>query len=354
MIGILESQQAELAPQQKCALQFHGKVGTCFHNMVDILRSEADSVHIQDFQSAESVVIPPWLAQQGKEWIQLPGVESVVLFGSRVTGHASSFSDWDVAVLYRTLIKPSLHYTDETQKHHVDLTWLSVSRFASESHLVGTLAHELAKHSAVIEGAKPFVGNKETTVMSETALERHLEHAFKDLARAINEVVSGWEYSGFREPIEGVVAGDASGSSANGAERVAKALCVYLGITYTFTHDVEELAKIVPPEWRSKVLSMNGNTSSAHVAHYTGEVETIGDVAIRIKCTLDLLSEILVPCLNALTNERIAELTGLLRVSPDVQTFERLLQKGGPHADIQTLVEAFDSVTAVLRKHQHS
>lgn len=322
--------------------------------MVDRLKSQADTVQIPDIQSVKSVVIPPWLSHQGNEWIQLPGVESVVLFGSRVTGHAKSSSDWDVAVLYRTSTKPFVQYSEETQKHEVDLAWLSVDRFDSESHLVGTLAHELAVNSAVVAGSKPVVVNKETIVMSESALERHLEHAFKELARAISEVVSNWEFSGFSEPIEHVDAGDASGSSANGAERVAKALCVYLGITYTFTHDVAELAKIVPPEWSSKVLAMNGGTSSAHVAHYTGEVETIGDVAIRIGCTLDLLSEILEPCLKTLPDEKITDLTGQLRVSPDMQTFDRLLQEGSPHEDIQKLAVTFATVTDELHRFQHS
>lgn len=322
--------------------------------MVDTLTSQNDPLETENSPGTTSVFIPHWLSQQGNEWIQLPGVESVVLFGSRVTGHASSISDWDVAVLHRSAAIPSLKYSIEMQKHNVDLAYLSMNRFATESHLVGTLAHELAKHSTVVAGTKPFVLNRESIAMSEDALERHLEHAFKELARAIREIVSGWEFSGFAEPIEEVIAGDASGSSANGAERVAKALCVYLGISYAFTHDVEELAEIVPAEWRSKVLAMNGNTARAHVAHYTGTVETIGDVVIRIERTLDLLSEILVPCLVKLSDAKISELTGQLRVSPDMQNFEGLLHDGSSHTYIQTLAIRFASARNELLSYSHS
>lgn len=322
--------------------------------MADTLTRQNDPLRTENTPGTISVLIPHWLLRQGNEWIQLPEVESVVLFGSRVTGHASSVSDWDVAVLHRSSAKPSLRYSAEAQTHNVDLAYLSLHRFATESHLVGTLAHELANHSMVVAGTKPFVQSNESIAMSEDALERHLEHAFKELARAIREIVSSWEFSGFAHPIEEVVAGDASGSSANGAERVAKALCVYLGTSYAFTHDVEELAEIVPAEWRSKVLAMSSKTTSTHSDHYTGTVETIGDVVIRIRRTLDLLSEILVPCLEKLSDAKIAELTGQLRVSPDMQNFEGLLHGRSPHKEIQTFANRFASIINVLHSTARS
>ena len=166
-----------------------------------------------------------------------------MLFGSRVTGHATSYSDWDVAVLYRGSHKPSLRRSTEFQEHNVDLACLSMNRFAAESHLVGTLAHELAQDSTVVAGLEPCVAKNQNIAMSEEALKEHLEHGFKNSARAIREIVSGWEFSGYAEPIEEIAADDASGSSAIGAERTAKALCVYLGIPYAFTHDLEKTSK---------------------------------------------------------------------------------------------------------------
>ena len=51
--------------------------------------------------------------------------------------------------------------------------------------------------------------------MSEDALERHLEHGFKNLARAIQARVSAWEYSDYADPIKDVIAGDGSSSSTH-------------------------------------------------------------------------------------------------------------------------------------------
>ena len=100
------------------------------------------------------------------------------------------------------------------------------------------------------------------------------------------------------------------------------------------------------------MLAMHGNTAGVRVSRYTGDVETIGDVGIRIERTLDLLSEVLVPCLAKLSDKKIMELTGRLGVSADLQDVKRLLQQDSLHSSIRTLVLKFVSVTHLLDGHQ--
>ncbi len=46
------------------------------------------------------IEVPGWLQDQVKVWIEIPGVEAVVLFGSRAKDLAQAGSDWDIAVLH--------------------------------------------------------------------------------------------------------------------------------------------------------------------------------------------------------------------------------------------------------------
>lgn len=298
----------------------------------------------------KSVKVPKWLQQDVENWIKHPHIESVLLFGSRVTGHATSVSDWDVAVLYNGHRVPTLLPCSNRTKHHVDFAMLSVTRLQKESHLIGTLAHELVQHGKLLAGWLPSI-NGNDIAMSEDALERHLEYGFKDLARAIREIVSAWEYSGYIEPIEDVVAGDASSCSDNGAEHVAKAFCVYLGITYQYTHDVRVLAQTVPAEWRSKVLAMDGYTSTAHVSRYTGDEETIGEVSVRIHRSMELLLEILRPCLGKLSQESIEALSGKLDVSLDIRDLDNMVDGEQQHSLVAQLATVLHGLRLELASH---
>ena len=175
--------------------------------------------------------------------------------------------------------------------------------------------------------------------MSEDALERHLEYGFKELARAIREVQTAWEYNESPATFDGVPSLDSSKASGDAAERIVKALCVYLGVTYKHTYDVKTLADMVPRRWRSKVLSVNGNTKRTHTAHYTGDEENLEDVTKRLDSCLNLLDEILGPCLEKLSSPKVEELKTKLELSPDLEGMRDLLDRQGAHSEVVDLTE---------------
>ena len=145
--------------------------------------------------------IPRWLKNQAEEWIRHPQVESVLLFGSRVTGHAGKYSDWDVAVIHSGEQTFRLDRNPDTWKQPVDLSILSMNEIANQLHLVGSLPFELAHGSTVVVGADLPVA-KESERMSEEILARHLEYGFKELALAVSEIQIQWDLEEYHDPLE--------------------------------------------------------------------------------------------------------------------------------------------------------
>lgn len=297
------------------------------------------------------VEIPTWLRQHADLWIQHPRVESIVLFGSRVTGHATSGSDWDVAVLHRGEDPPKLKRLDEFWNHHVDLPMLSIEQLRQEANSVGTLSYEISSHSEVIAGELPSVEIKEP-IRSQRDLALHLEYAFVELASAICGLRDATRTTEVTESIEELDAERAVAHSANGAGRVVKALCVYLKIPYSRTHCVEELAEMVPAEWKPRVLAMDGLTSSRHTSPDTGISEPISQVVLRISKALDLLHAILLPCLEELSYTKMLDVTRKISDASLLQLSCSLIDDSEVHSTISSLAQELDNLRQILRNAQ--
>lgn len=294
------------------------------------------------------VAIPSWLRQHADLWIQHPRVESIVLFGSRVTGHATSRSDWDVAVLHKGANPPKLERLDEFWNHHVDVPMLSIQKLRQEANCVGSLSHELLSHGEVIAG-DVLSFEIEELVMSQKDLALHLEYAFVELASAICGLRDATRTTKVTESIEELDGERAVAHSANGAERVAKALCVYLKIPYERTHSVEELSSVVPAEWKSRVLAMDGFTSSGHTSPYTGISESIHYVAHRIQKALDLLREILPRCLEELSTANAVVLIRKIKGATPLHTSTSLIDDSEVHPTISGLAQELGELRRILR-----
>lgn len=251
--------------------------------------------------------VPHWLRRHADLWIKIPGVEAVVLFGSRAVGSANENSDWDVAIVHSESKPKDIPMHRDFSIHHVDVPLISLRKYVEESHSVGTLAHELAVTGDVLAGSVPPFDYRRLVVGKEE-LARHVEFAFHGLAMAIAEIAVDMSHGDPNDSLDHITANYSSAPSANGAERIAKALCVHLGVTYRHTHSVRELAELVPEEWRAKVLATEGNTSDAHVSPYEGTSESVEDVAKRISVSFDLLQEVLPPICKQLSSTLIANL----------------------------------------------
>ena len=149
----------------------------------------------------------------------------MLLFGSRVSGYASKYSDWDVAVIHSGEQAFRLDRNPVTWAQPVDLSMLSMNKIESQLHLVGSLPFELAHGSTVVVGADLPV-TKESERMSKEILAQHLQYGFQELASAVRQIQLRWETAGYHDPLEDIPGSDASRRSGDGAERVAKALCV--------------------------------------------------------------------------------------------------------------------------------
>ena len=141
-----------------------------------------------------------------------------------------------------------LPLSSEFEAHCVDVPLMSLCEFTGGAHRVGTLAHELATNGKVLAGSVPRRDSR-GIVVSEEDLASHLEYAFRELASAIADLPADLRRNRHEPSLARAIAHVTSRHSAEGAERVAKALCVQLRVTYDHTHDVERLSKLVPKEW---------------------------------------------------------------------------------------------------------
>lgn len=135
-----------------------------------------------------------------------------MLFGSRVTGHATSRSDWDVAVLHKGANPPKLERLDEFWNHHIDVPMPSIQELRQEAICVGSLSHELLSHGEAIAG-DGLSFEIEELVLSED-LAPHLEYSFTELVLAICELTDATGTVEASESIEDLDADRAVAHSA--------------------------------------------------------------------------------------------------------------------------------------------
>ena len=252
--------------------------------------------------------IPDWLQSQANSWIEDPAIASVILFGSRVKGYATEQSDWDVAVVCKGRNRVDVEYGQDSIGHNVQLAVLSFEEIAESTHLRGSIGYELAVDGQILAGVQ-LPKTRKKIIMSEADLTIHLMHAIRSIARCIPYLADLHVATDAEKPIGEKSDDVACQWSCSGAERVAKALCVLLGIRYEYTHSVGKLAEQVPDEWQAKVLAMDGFTTEGHTNVYFFErTESADKIIERIHHTLDLLVEILPKCLGSLSTDYIRKL----------------------------------------------
>lgn len=294
--------------------------------------------------------IPNWLSRHVDTWIKIPCVKAVVLFGSRAIGDTWDGSDWDLAVVHEGSEMEDVPKGRDFYEQPVDLAYLPLKKYRSKAHQVGTLAHELATHGRLIKGHLPAL-QKRRLVVSEEELVRHLFYATHNLASAIGDIQTDISHGDPEESLDSILAYVSSPSSANGAERTAKALCVHLGITYSHTHDVEKLSELVPKEWRAKVLAMDGDTSKAHVATYEGSFEWVSDTVRRVSVSLSLLNELLLPCIEQLSMTTLGDLNKLVTSDSAMEKALSYLETASAYPSVVELVQEIKKVIASLNRH---
>ena len=299
---------------------------------------------------SHAIEVPNWLRRHADIWIKIPCVRAVVLFGSRAVGLARDSSDWDLVILHEGNELGDVPRGRDFDEQPVDLAYLPLKKYLRKAHQVGTLAHELATHGRLIKGHLPAL-EKRSLMVSEEELVRHLFYASHNLASAIGDVQTDVSRSDPEESLSSILAYVSSPSSANGAERTAKALCLHLGVTYSHTHNVEKLSELVPKEWREKVLAMDGDTSKAHVATYEGSFELVSDIVKRVSASLSLLSELLLPCCEKLTMTSLRDLNSLINADFAMKNVLSYLETQSVHPSVVSLAQEMEKVYTTLKQY---
>jgi predicted nucleotidyltransferase/HEPN domain-containing protein len=219
-----------------------------------------------------------------------PGIEAIVLFGSRARGSPHPGSDWDVAVLS--------HGSGDTERAACEILSeldgvnpIVLRPEAIDEHRDRATRVEaaIARQGRLLAGSwrRPPCRMEDLEVTPEE-FTRSQDDAINDLESAIRLLSS----AALRDT---VYVSKVVEDSQQAAEAVAKCIIAGFGLAPRQTHDLAALASTLESAWRGRsgedvrrsfaneIRSLNGNTRAAHAARYeAGPVEEPGRTVERI------------------------------------------------------------------------
>ena len=227
----------------------------------------------------------------------IPGIEAVVLFGSRARGTARATSDWDVAILShaspddeRTARR---FFDDLEQVHPIVMKPESIETHCNEGLRIESA---VARQGRLLAGewTPPPCRTGDLDVKPDDFRE-HLDTATRDLRSALVVLCD----TAHRELlyVPKVVE-----ESQQAAEAVAKTVIAGFGLSPAAVHDLDELSVQLENAYRGRtrgaedrmsfaaaIRALDGNTKAAHGARYEAvPVEMPERTAARVRCTLRL------------------------------------------------------------------
>ena len=230
----------------------------------------------------------------------IPGIEAVVLYGSRARGTARATSDWDVAILSHAV--PEQEKAATRLFHALERVNSIVMKPESiEAHCnQGTrLESAIARQGRLLAGEwTPPPCRIENLDVTPEDLEENLETAVRDLRSLFltlcDAAVDGRLY------VPNVVE-----YSQQAAEELAKTVIAGFGLSPVAVHDLNALATQLENAYRGRmhesedrrrfaaaICAIDGNTKAAHEARYhKGPVESPARTARRIASTLSLQTD---------------------------------------------------------------
>ena len=219
-----------------------------------------------------------------------PGIEAIVLFGSRARGTAHPKSDWDVAVLSRAesaVEQDACRLLGEHER--VNAIVLRPEAIEEYRDRATRLEAAIARQGRLLAGtwSRPEC-RMEDLEMDPDEFREGLEVAIRDIQNAVSllcdAALDGDEY------VPNLVE-----LSQQAAEAVAKSIVAGHGLTPTATHELNELATQLENAYRGRrggaerrrfaeaIRDLNGNTRAAHGARYARvRVEEPADTVERL------------------------------------------------------------------------
>lgn len=227
----------------------------------------------------------------------IPGIEAVVLYGSRARGTARATSDWDIAILSHA--SPEGEHAAKRlfggleRVHPVVMDPESIEAHCNQGTRIQSA---IARQGRLLAGdwTPPRCRTEDLDVPTED-LGETLDIATSDLRSAFLALCEA-AFRGLTY-VPKVVE-----ESQQAAEAVAKAIIAGFGLSPVTVHDLDALATQLENAYRGRkrgaedrrrfaaaIRKLNGNTEAAHKARYHGgPVEPTARTAERIASTLRL------------------------------------------------------------------
>ena len=299
----------------------------------------------------------------------IPGIEAVVLFGSRARGTARATSDWDIAILSHASAEneqaASRLFSDLERVHPIMVNPESLDAHCNRGIRIESA---IARQGKLLAGnwTPPRCRSEDLDVAAED-IGNNLDIATGDLRSTFLSLCDVAFKGRTYEPriVE---------YSQQAAETLAKTVIAGFGLSPVAVHDPNALATQLENAYRDRVRGaearrrfaaalrdLDGNTKAAHKARYhKGPVERPARTAERISRTLRLQTEWLRwytthnPEMQEATvaaGREIADAAGLVqgmrgfdRIDPDLQARVRAWGEEG-----QSIADAFDRATGHSR-----
>ena len=230
----------------------------------------------------------------------IPGIEAVVLYGSRARGTARATSDWDIAILSHA--SPEDEHAAKRlfggleRVHPIVMNPKSIETHCDQGTRIESA---IARQGQLLAGEwiPPRCRSEDLDVTAED-IGDNLDIATRDVRSAFlalcDAAFKGQSY------VPNVVE-----DSQQAAETLAKTIIAGLGLSPTAVHDLNALATQLENAYRGRtrgaqarrrfaaaIRGLDGNTEAAHTARYhDGPVERPARTAERVASTLRLQTE---------------------------------------------------------------
>ena len=230
----------------------------------------------------------------------IPGIEAVVLYGSRARGTARAASDWDVAILSHASPDDERAATmlfDELER--VSPIVMKPESIEARCNQGTRLESAIARQGRLLAGEwTPPPCRIENLDVTPEDLGENLETAIRDL-RSVFVVLCDAALDGL------LYVPNAVEYSQQAAEALAKTIIAGFGLSPVAVHELNALATQLENAYRGRILeaeerrrfaaairALDGNTKAAHEARYhKGPVEPPARTAQRIASTLSLQTD---------------------------------------------------------------
>ena len=201
----------------------------------------------------------------------LPGVHSVVLFGSVACGRADEWSDVDVALIAEEPSEETAEaarraFRDEIREADAQIVWMTPGNGYAGAGETGGLGREAVRLGALLEDDGAYTEVYEMTRYTKTADERHVAERQSTVLTLVEGAVRTWR--AHRSAADGRKLRALGKTTSDAGEILMKNGLGYRGMFAARTHDVLELEEKMRPEEGEVVPTLFEEESEGEFARW--------------------------------------------------------------------------------------